>query len=200
MTTQDGGWDREGLQWPPILGVDGKWVWDGRCWRPAPAVAHKWRWDGTSWVRREWFEGRKLLVWLFCIWIFLLVAWIPSVYVALGAVFDDDEPMRWAAELAVATVVLAPLATLGFGAYLGFHRQWAYLGWSLLFGTMATGLTVLLTFENSVPANAPDDPGLGIGAMLVTAALLPVVAGVLWLGGAVGLLARRLTIHLGLDA
>jgi hypothetical protein len=63
MTTRDGRWDREGFQWRLILGADGKWVWDGRCWRPAPAVAHKWRWDGTSWVRREWFEGRKLLVW-----------------------------------------------------------------------------------------------------------------------------------------
>ncbi len=45
------------------------------------------------------------------------------------------------------------------------------------------GLIVFFAFDSSQPVNAPDDQGLGLGAMLVTAALAPVIALFLWVGG-----------------
>jgi hypothetical protein len=44
----------------------------------------------------------------------------------------------------------------------------------------------------SVPANDPDNPGVELGATFVTLVLLPRLAFLLWLGGALGLVARRL--------
>jgi len=59
-------------------------------------------------------------------------------------------------------------------------------------GDRLIGLFVFGAFDGSQPPNAPDDPGLGLGAMLVTAALTPVLAALLWLGGGIGILFRRM--------
>jgi hypothetical protein len=74
----------------------------------------------------------------------------------------------------------------------GNNRETGLLGWSILVGAGLIGLFVFGAFDGSQPPNAPDDPGLGLGAMLVTAALTPILAALLWLGGGIGILFRRM--------
>jgi hypothetical protein len=117
-----------------------------------------------------------------------LVAWIPSIVV----VASHHDSRRMITTVAVVLGGLAAIATLAFGATLGYRRHWGYLGWTILVGTIWAGIFIFATFAGSQPANAPDDPGLGLGAMLVTAALAPVIASLLWLGGGLGYLTQRL--------
>jgi hypothetical protein len=116
------------------------------------------------------------------VWLPLLVAWIPSVMTVASHHDSRDRVVTVASSLGG----LAVLATLGFAGSLGYRRAWGYLAWSMLVGISVIGLFVFFAFAGSRPANAPDDPGLGLGAMVVTAALLPVLALLLWLGGALG--------------
>jgi hypothetical protein len=128
------------------------------------------------------------LVWSVFGWLLFLVAWIPSVEV----VASHHDSRQLVATIAVIFGGLAVIATIAYGTSLGYRRQWGYLAWSILVATATIGLTIFLAFEASVPANAPDDPGVGLGAMLVTAFLVPVVALFLWLGGAIGYAVRRI--------
>jgi hypothetical protein len=173
----------------PTLSPDGRWVWDGYRWNPTPAVLHKWRWAGDRWVPRSRFPPLpKWLIWNVLAWAPFLIAWIPSIAI----VASNHAPRRTITTVAVVLGGLAVLATVAFGSALGYRRQWGYLAWSFLFGSAMIGAAIFLAFDSSQPSNAPDDPGLGLGAMLVTVALLPVVALCLWLGGAIGILIRRL--------
>jgi hypothetical protein len=82
---------------------------------------------------------------------------------------------------------------LGMGGVIPrIQTTMGYLGWSILVGAGLIGLFVFGAFDGSQPPNAPDDPGLGLGAMLVTAALTPILAALLWLGGGIGILFRRM--------
>jgi len=150
-----------------------------------------WRWDGDRWVPRVKAVGRlknlpRWLIWSLALWIPLLVAWIPAVMV----VASHHDSRALVTSVAAWTGGTAVVATIAFGASLGFRRRWGYLAWSFLLGMATAGLVIFFAFDGSQPVNAPDDPGLGIGAMLVTVALAPVVAIVL--GGGLGRLARRL--------
>jgi hypothetical protein len=115
------------------------------------------------------------------------VAWIPAVYLT----WDHHNSRPLTPMIAIIFGCIAIAATIALGASLGYRRQWGYLGWSLVLGMIVIGLVVFFAFENSVPSNAPNDPGVGLGAMFATALLAPVVALFLWVGGAVGLLLRR---------
>jgi hypothetical protein len=106
-------------------------------------------------------------------------------------VASHHDSRRLVATVAVAVAGLAVLATLIFGGSLGFRREWGYL----LVGTGMIGLVIFFAFEASVPANTPGGPGVGLGALFVTVALLPVISLLLWLGGATGLVARHLSVR-----
>jgi hypothetical protein len=80
----------------------------------------------------------------------------------------------------------------GFGSILVAGFGVPGHSWSILVGAGLIGLFVFGAFDGSQPPNAPDDPGLGLGAMLVTAALTPILAALLWLGGGIGILFRRM--------
>jgi hypothetical protein len=117
----------------------------------------------------------------------VVVAWVPAVTAVLS---HHDSASR----VAVFSGVFggsAVLGTLLFGASLGRRREWGYLAWCFLVGLGAIALFIFFSFANTEPANAPDDPGLGLGAMLVTAMVAPVLAAFLWLGGVSGFIARR---------
>jgi len=122
------------------------------------------------------------------VWLPLLVAWIPTVMV----VASHHDSRTLVTSVSVSCGGIAVVATLGFGGALGFRRAWGYLAWSLPLGMATIGLVMLMAFDGSQPANAPDDPALGLGALLVTAALLPIVALLLWLGEGVGNMVRHL--------
>jgi predicted MFS family arabinose efflux permease len=85
---------------------------------------------------------------------------------------------------------VAVMVTMAFGAVLGYRRRWRYLAWAIVGATALVGMFVFFTFAGSQPSNAPDDPGFGLGALLVTAALVVVIAILLWLGGGIGLVFR----------
>lgn len=179
-------------QQPPFLSADGQWSWDGYRWNPVQAV-HGWKWDGQRWVRRTKPIDRlrnlpKWLVWSLAIWLLFLIAWIPTVTVVAS---HHDSP-TFVRVLALVVVALAVFATIGFGGTLGYRREWGYLAWSLVVGVIIIGFVMFIAFGASQPTNQPDDPGLGIGAMFVTAALSPIVALLLWFGGGVGVLFRQL--------
>lgn len=176
---RDGECAGEGYQWPPALSPDAQWVWDGSRWDPPASARRKWKRSGERWARRSKARLPKWLVWGIPAWLALLVAWIPSVMV----VASDHGSEHVIAIVAVALGTLAAMAKVAFGASLGYRRHWAYLGWSVLMGTAAVGLVVAFAFYASVPANDPDDPGVGLGAMFVTLIptplLLPVPPGYL---------------------
>ena len=128
------------------------------------------------------------LKWRCALWLAAIVAWIPAVYGVLS---------HHGSTLAVALISgvfggTALLGTVLFGVSMGYRRQWGYLGWSFLLGVAAIGLVIFMSFESAVPANSPDDPGVGLGAMLATVMVAIVVAGFLWFGEGVGSLVRRL--------
>jgi nitrate reductase gamma subunit len=185
---------------PKLIGLhseDGQWWWDGQAWLPAYSVDGKRWFDGVAWARtapkrgslRALRDGPRWLKWSLIPWAILLVAWIPSVDV----VASHHDSWQVITTIAVALGTLAVIGTMGFGALLGYLRHWRYLAWAILGGTVLAGMFVFFTFAGSQPANAPDDPGLGLGAMLVTVAMAPVIAAFLWLGGVIGLLFRRLS-------
>jgi hypothetical protein len=117
-----------------------------------------------------------------------LVAWIPSVTVVLS----HRDSRGLVVLVAVLVGGIAVVATIGFAGFLGYRRAWDYLAWSSLVGIATVGLVVFFVFAGSQPANAPDDPGLGLGAMLVTVAIVPPLALLLSLGGGIGRLIRSL--------
>lgn len=185
-------WLWDGYGWVPTLSPDGQWAWDGYRWNPVPPMLHRWRWDGERWVPRLTLTARmrrlpKWLIWSWVVWLPFLVAWIPTVM----TVVSHHDSRGLVTIVAASIGGLAVVATIAFGGSLGYRRSWGYLGWSLLLGMAVIGLFIFFAFDASQPANAPDDPGLGLGAMLVTAALSPVVALLLWFGGGVGILIRR---------
>lgn len=100
----------------------------------------------------------RWLIWSVCAWLPFLVAWIPSVM----TVASHRDSRRLVATVAIVLGGLAVLATIAFGGSLGYRRQWGYLAWSILVGTGMVGLFIFEAFEGSVPANAPDDPGVGV--------------------------------------
>jgi hypothetical protein len=158
-----------------------------------PLVPSAWRWNGEKYVRNDRVIDRlkhlpKWLIWSLVVWLPLLVAWIPSVMTV--ASHHDSRSLVVAVGASLGGVAI--VATLGFGGSLGYRCAWGYLAWSLLVGIGMVGLFVFVAFENSQPANAPDDPGLGLGAMVVTVALLPVLAFLLGMGGGAGRLIRFL--------
>jgi hypothetical protein len=190
---------------PKLYGLhsdNGQWWWDGQSWLPAYSVDGKRWWNGVAWVRtapkrgsvRAIREEPRWLKWSVVPWAVLLVAWVPSVVV----VASHHDSRRTITTVAVVLGAVAAIATMGFGAVLTYRQHWRYVAWAILVGTALVGIFVFFTFAGSQPTNAPDDPGLGLGAMLVTAATAPAIAMFLYLGGLVGLLFRRLTSsHVG---
>jgi hypothetical protein len=119
---------------------------------------------------------------MYIFWIPLLCAWVIPVVTA----GQHHDSRSYVTELAAILGSVAIIGTLIFGVVLGTKRWWGYLGWATLFGLCILGLVIFVAFENSVPLNAPDDQGVGLGAMLVTALLSPAVALPLWFGGSLG--------------
>jgi hypothetical protein len=161
----------------------------------APSPARRYWWNGSRWVaaplRQPLFERLPgWLKWRWTLWLAAVIAWIPGVFFGLSHHDSEVTIVAVAGALGGAAVI----ATVLFGVSLGLRNQWGYLAWSFLFGVGVIGLTVFWTFEASVPANAPDDPGTGLGAMLVTAMVGIVVGVVLILGAGIGTLARRLKL------
>jgi hypothetical protein len=123
------------------------------------------------------------------IWAAPLVIWVPVVVgaashhahegtlIVLGSVFGGA----------------ALLATLVMGVLLGHRRAWGYLGWTILIGTVVLGAVMFFVAAALEPSNGKgDDPGMGIGALFVTACCVPPMLLVLSLGGSMGTLVRRL--------
>jgi hypothetical protein len=181
-------WYWNGRAWCP-LSPDGRWYWDsqGAEWLllPAGAITVQ-RGSGPS-LRARLRDLPHWLRWSWAVWLPLFVVWIPVV-ITLASHHDSR---RTIIVVSVALGLIAAVATCLFGASLGYRRRWGYLWWSLLLGAAVLGLVIFMAFDASQPPNAPSDPGLGIGAMFVTAALTPVLALFLWLGGGIGLIARR---------
>ena len=89
---------------------------------------------------------------------------------------------------------LAPLAVFASAAAMAFihYNKVEEIRTELLVGIVIVGLVVFFVFAASQPTNAPDDPGFGLGAMLVTVAIAPPLALFLSFGGGVGRLIRSL--------
>jgi hypothetical protein len=171
---------------------DGRWWWNGITWLPAFSVDGTRWWNGVVWVpikprRNRLHDFPPWLIWLSGVWVFVLVAWVPIVFIVAG----HHNSRRTVAIVAVVAGGLAALATMILGGSLGYRREWASLWWLILVGTATTGVIIFFVFESSIPANAPDDPGVGLGAMVATVALVPVITLFLWTGGAMGFLARK---------
>jgi hypothetical protein len=172
---------------PPAISSDQRWYWDGVAWLPTPVPLAKWRWDGDGWVRKSWWKdlprGLKSggFAWLLC-----LIVWIPIAETVGGRHFSHA---RMAATIAFAA--LAVVATVVFGGWLGFKRYWRYVSRSYLVGIGLVSGVIFFAFENAVPPNAPDDPGVGLGALVAAVAVSPVIGLLLWSGGGIGALVRR---------
>jgi len=55
---------------------------------------------------------------------------------------------------------------------------------------MVLGLFIFVAFSSTVPANQPDDPGTGIGAMFVTLICVVPMTRLLYAGDGLGTLVR----------
>lgn len=174
---------------------NGLWWWDGSAWCAAYSTDGLWWWNGVEWrpsvERRVAPKGvPKSLIWQWVFWTPLLVAWVPTIFLVADQTHGSRQAIIVAASI---TGGLAVAGTLLLGIMRGRRKQWSYLGISLLLGVAATGFVVFSAFALSQPPNAPDDPGLGLGAALVTAMVGFASALIMWFGAAVGLLIRRLS-------
>lgn len=181
------GWHWNGQLWCPVS-PDGGWYWDSYAfqWKAMPPG------NAASPPRptlASWFKNIPLwLRWTWLGWSVALVTWVPVLVGAGSHHAYASEMITLAAIFGGASV----LATVTTGVILGYRKAWGYLGWSILVGTMALGLIIWFSFASAEPMNGQDDPGMGIGAMLVTAMCVPPLALFLTFGGGLGTLLRRI--------
>jgi len=157
----------------PLTTPDGRWYFTGRQWWPVPQPRADYAFVSGRFVRRPLLDRlpTSLKVASLC-WFVLLVAWVPAATFTLVH--------HWAASgtiaLSSSTGGFAVGATVVLGILAGRHRAWAFLAWDLLIGLFLLGFALLVTFSATQPANGPDDQGLGLGALAITAAIAPILA------------------------
>ena len=181
-------WFWDGGKWCP-LSADGHWHWDGARWNPTPLDSPRIKALGAT---RPKVSDRlrnlpRWLAWRWVAWFPCLVAWIPALYLAADHHVSTNTLTVFACLFGGASVV----ATFALGVSLGHHRAWDYLGWSILVGAVFLGLFLWGAAASSQPSNGQDDPGAGLGAMLILAACMIPVTALLYAGGAIGTLVRR---------
>jgi hypothetical protein len=128
----------------------------------------------------------RWLIWRWVAWILLLVAWVPIVEVAAS----HHVPATTLIILGSCFGGAAVISTVVFGSSLGHRRACGYLAWSIVVGAALLGLVIFMSFSASVPANQ-DNPGVGIGAMFVTVICVIPMTLLLYAGGGLGALRRR---------
>jgi len=121
-------------------------------------------------------------------WLLFLVAWVPVTVATAAHHASTMTVIDWGSYLGGAAVI----STVVLGSSLGHRREWGYLGWSIILGAVFLGLFLFVAFSSSVPANQPDDPGTGLGAMLVTVVCVAPMTLLLYAGAGLGALVRRL--------
>lgn len=193
-TAQSQLWFWNGKQWCP-LSPDGLWNWDGERWNPTPPGST--RVKALDAPRPKMTDRLKnlprWLIWRWVAWTLFLVAWVPIVEVPAS----HHVPATTLGILGCCFGGAAVVSTVAFGSSLGHRRAWGYLAWSILVGAAVLGLLIFMTFSSSVPANQ-DNPGVGIGAMFVTVICVIPMTILLYAGGGLGALRRRL-IHRPID-
>ena len=120
-------------------------------------------------------------------WVLFLVTWVPVMVVTA----DHHASTTTLTVLGSCLGGAAVVSTIAFGGSLGNRQAWGYLAWSILVGAVFLGLVLFMAFSSSVPANQPDDPGTGIGAMFVTVVCVIPMTVLLYAGGGLGALAGR---------
>jgi hypothetical protein len=182
-------WFWDGLRWCQ-LSSDGRWHWDGQNWHPTHTDLHLARTFGAPppKLSDRLKHLPRWLLWRWAAWSLFLVAWVP-VMVAAAA---HHSSVKTLIVLGSCLGGVAVVSTVALGSSLGHRRAWGYLGWSILVGAVFLGLTIFVAFSSSVPANQPDDPGTGIGAMFVTVACVAPMTLLLYAGSGVGALVRRM--------
>jgi hypothetical protein len=179
-------WHWNGQSWCPVS-ADGTWYWDSNAvqWQAVPSRL-------TDPLARPtlaaWFKRiPPWLRWTWLVWLVPLVMWVPVLEATESHHAHASELIILAAIFGAAAV----LATAIVGVLLGYRTSWRYLGWSILVGTLALGIILFFAAAAGEPSNGQDDPGMGIGAMFVTALCVPPIALLLSLGGVIGSLAKR---------
>jgi hypothetical protein len=118
-----------------------------------------------------------------------LVTWVPVVVAAASRHAHEGTLIVLGSVFGGAAI----LATVVMGGLVGHRRAWGYLGWTILVGTVVLGAIMFLAAADSEPSNGKgDDPGMGIGALFVTACCVPPMVLFLLFGGSIGTLVRRL--------
>lgn len=166
---------------------DGAWWWSGSQWLPTVTSDGRWRWNGFVWLQiisRE--QPPKWLIFSGVAWLVLLGAWIP----ALVWLHDQHASSGVLIEVGAVLGGLAVLASLGFGALLGFAGLWKRAALASLFGA-----GVLIFWYSAITLAAPDptnqnDHAAGAGAVILGIPSLVLVALLLFAGGASGRLIR----------
>ena len=179
-------WFWDGRQWCR-LSPDGRWHWDGARWNPTPSTPPPLAAPDPK-LSERLKKLPRWLVWRWAAWFPCLVAWIPILYLAA------EHHARTTSLIVLASVFggAAVVSTVALGSSLGRRRAWGYLGWSILVGAVFLGLFLWGAAGASQPANGQDDQGAGLGAMLVlVACVIPVVL-MLYVGGGLGALVRRI--------
>ncbi len=153
----------------------------------------RWRWTGSQWVPHEVpkpptprrYEARKSptprsVLWEGALWSLLLVVWVP----ALAVLQESDAPSHDMNVAGFSLGAVSVLATVIFGARLGWHSRWRELERATFVGpgVIVAALLVWAIF-------ASGDPESEGGGELVIFMYIPAwfgVAAALGLGGLIG--------------
>lgn len=140
-----------------------------------------------DWVRRQhWW-----VTWIGVPWLVLIGVWLP----VLDNLWNHHAASKTLLDTGIALGTLAVVATIVYGAGLGFLKLWKVVAMAVLIGA-----AVLLIWYAWVTLSGPDpnnqnDHAAGAGVVILAVPVLLAVASVLGLGAGIGRATRALSRH-----
>lgn len=180
------------------------WWWDGGAWRPAFSSDGQWWWDGRQWLgrlptgrHRSRLPGLAVTL-AGVLWLALLGLLLPITEVFAGASATSSLTEQKFSAVIAGMAGVAIVATLVWGALLGYRRVWwlllasASIGtWILAFGYVFSMIVL------ADPADPTSDNGAAVGLIILGVPAFVVVTLLLVVGGTVGEVLRFLRQHVG---